>query len=315
MSACMMACLSCTPTGNVDDREQNDSISSQHQDDTTSLTILFTGDVLLDRGVAPFLEHKGIDYIFEEVSPMFLRADNVIINLECPLTDIEAPVNKKFIFRANPKWAKHLRRLGVTHVAMANNHTNDQGRDGLKDTYEHIVDAGIVPLGYGMNMDERLTPCIIEKGNIKVAVFNAVMFPLENWFQLDDRPDVCIPSSDILIETVRNYREEHPENFVVMVFHWGLEFKEQPTIMQRHIAHELADIGVNAIVGHHPHILQPIEQIDNTMVFYSLGNFVFDQHPPIANKTMIVELAFNADGTMKSDTTNIQIRQCKPCVI
>ena len=84
-----------------------------------SLTILFTGDVLLDRGVRRVAEHKGISYLFEEVTPVFREADAVVVNLECPLTDTISPVNKKYIFRADARWAKDLRKAGITHAAMA----------------------------------------------------------------------------------------------------------------------------------------------------------------------------------------------------
>ena len=153
-----------------------------------SLTILFTGDVLLDRGVRRVAERKGISYLFEEVSPIFREADAVVVNLECPLTDTISPVNKKYIFRADARWAKDLKAVGITHAAMANNHTNDQGRRGLQATAQHLTDAGITPLGYGKSFKEQMSPVLIEKDGISVALFNATTLTIENWCRIDDKP-------------------------------------------------------------------------------------------------------------------------------
>ena len=106
------------------------SCSFQEQKEETvfddTMTLLFTGDVLLDRGVRPYAEHQGVQSLFGDVNSVFRQADAVIINMECPLTDVETPVNKHYIFRAEPRWAKDLQAAGITHAALANNHTNDQ---------------------------------------------------------------------------------------------------------------------------------------------------------------------------------------------
>ena len=128
-----------------------------------SLAILFTGDVLLDRSIRPMAERRGTAWLFNNVTPVFRQADAVVINLECPLTTRTTPLNKRFIFRGEPEWAKDLRQVGITHAAMANNHTNDQGRQGLADTYQALHTSGITPLGYGYSMEEQLTPTVIRK--------------------------------------------------------------------------------------------------------------------------------------------------------
>ena len=97
------------------------SCRQQTKEDT--LSILFTGDVLLDRGTRPWIEREGVKGLFQGVSEAFQKADAVVINLECPLTERHTPVGKKFVFRGKPTWAKALRQAGITHAALANNHT------------------------------------------------------------------------------------------------------------------------------------------------------------------------------------------------
>lgn len=277
-----------------------------------SLTVLFTGDVLLDRGVRPVAEHRGISYLFEEVTPIFREADAVVVNLECPLTDTISPVNKKYIFRADARWAKDLKKVGITHAAMANNHTNDQGRRGLQATAQHLTEAGITPLGYGKNFKEQMSPILIEKDGISVALFNATTLTIENWCLIDNKPGIAQPTEKELLDEIGDFHHKHPETHVVVVLHWGVEFQPYPSIRQRALAHRLSEAGVSAVIGHHPHILQPIDTIGKMPVYYSIGNFVFDQKVPKAKESMIARLTFHSDGTLKADSVSVIIEQGRP---
>lgn len=277
-----------------------------------SLTILFTGDVLLDRGVRRVADRKGISYLFEEVSPIFREADAVVVNLECPLTDTISPVNKKYIFRADARWAKDLKAVGITHAAMANNHTNDQGRRGLQATAQHLTEAGITPLGYGKNFKEQMSPVLIEKDGISVALFNATTLTIENWCRIDDKPGIAQPTEEELLDGIGDFQHRHPDTHIVVVLHWGVEFQPYPSIRQRALAHKLSEAGVAAVIGHHPHILQPIDTIGKMPVYYSIGNFVFDQNIPRAKESMIARLTFHSNGTMKSDSIAVRIEGGRP---
>ena len=276
------------------------------------LSILFVGDVLLDRGVRPVAEHRGVAYLFAEVESYFHHADAVVVNLECPLTDSLSPVNKQYIFRADACWAADLREAGITHAALANNHTIDQGQAGLSATWRHLTEAGIVPLGYGVSMAEQLSPVLIAKGPLQVAFFNALDFPLENWYCVEGQPDICRPTADELCEAVRLYHAQNPKTKIVTVLHWGTEFQPTPSIRQRRLAARLAEAGADAVIGHHPHVLQPIDTIGHTLVCYSLGNFVFDQRPPQTRESMMLRLRFLPDAPLSYDTIPVRIQQCRP---
>lgn len=99
-----------------------------------------TGDILLDRGVRKVVEKQGVDQLFSAAIDSVLQASDVVVgNLECPATKIKAPVFKKYIFRAEPEWLATMQRHGFTHLNLANNHSIDQGREGLLDTYQNIL--------------------------------------------------------------------------------------------------------------------------------------------------------------------------------
>ena len=122
-----------------------------------TLTVTFTGDVLLDRGVRQVIEKNNGDascLFSPSIDSVFAASNLVVANLECPATKIKSPVYKKFIFRGEPEWLDVLKQHGITHLNLANNHSIDQGREGLIDTRNNIIKAGMVPIGAGENMDE-----------------------------------------------------------------------------------------------------------------------------------------------------------------
>jgi poly-gamma-glutamate synthesis protein (capsule biosynthesis protein) len=187
----------------------------------------------------------------------------------------------------------------------------DQGRSGLADTYQCLSNAGITPIGYGRNAAESARPILIRKGHIRVALFNSVLLPLENWVYLDGEPGICQLPADALAEAIGQYKRTHPDTYVVVILHWGMEYQASPTLSQRMGAHKLVAAGTDAVVGHHPHVVQPEEYIDGRPVFYSLGNFVFDQRKPETSQSLLVQLDFTDKGiSVKQHWATI--RQCKP---
>ena len=277
------------------------------------LRISFTGDVLLDRGVRKEIERKGIDFLFEDVAPIFHTSDAVVINLECPITDTISPIHKKYIFRADSEWTSALSKNGVTHAALANNHSMDQGRRGLESTYYHLINSGITPLGYGKNQTSACQPTLFSKNGIEVALFNSVLLPLENWVYLEDKPGVCQATIEDLCSEIRQLKKKNSACYVLVVLHWGVEYQQEPTLQQRREARQLIDAGADGIIGHHPHVIQKEEIYKNKPIFYSLGNFIFDQSTPSTTKSVIVELVFG-----KKDFTyikkEVKIEACKPIV-
>ena len=129
-----------------------------------TLTILFTGDILLDRGVRYYLEHGGMRRIIPDETADFLRSADVVVgNLECPATTVQAPAFKRYVFRGDPQWLDSLRAYGFTHLNLANNHSVDQGRQGLRDTRLNILKAGLIPIGVDSTMQAAATAITLMK--------------------------------------------------------------------------------------------------------------------------------------------------------
>ncbi len=277
-----------------------------------TLSIVFTGDILLDRGVRRYIEHEGIEALFAEVKDDFRKSDAVVVNLESPITDTISPLNKKFVFRADPAAAIQMKNIGITHAALANNHTMDQGRRGLASTSRHLKQHGIVPLGYGYTFEERFTPAVVEKNGITVALFNAALLTIENWSPTaEGEAGICQPTIDELCEAIYRYKQAYKNAYCVAILHWGIEYQTVPSVNQRYEAATLVHNGSDAIIGHHPHVIQTTDTIDGKPIYYSLGNFIFDNPHPLAQRSLMVRLCFTADSVV-CEETRLHIQRCRP---
>ncbi len=287
--------------------KQSDQIESKE-----SIRILFAGDLLLDRGVAEQIKRKGIDFLFSGVDSVIRSHDYFVANLETPLTNIESPLNKKYIFRSDPKHASSLKNHGISHVIMSNNHTMDQGKEGLKDSYENLIQAGIVPVGYGDQALESCRPILIESGKHSIALFSSVQIPIENWFQVDEQPGVCQFQGEELEDRIKDYHDSNPEHKIIVNLHWGMEYLSTPNFSQMQHAKNLIDAGADAIVGHHPHVIQSMEEYKGKMIYYSIGNFIFDSKNPISKKALMVSIQIDEKGVLSCSKIPIKIRSCRP---
>ena len=283
-----------------------------HAGDT--LTVTFTGDVLLDRGVRRTIErHYGdANCLFSpSVDSVFAISQLVVANLECPATSIKSPVFKNFIFRGEPECLQVLQEHGITHLNLANNHSIDQGRKGLLDTRDNIVKAGMVPIGAGMCMEEAVQPVLIATYPRNVYVVSSLRLALENFPYLTDQPCVSQESFEVLEQRVRQLREQEPECCIVVCLHWGAEHVLRPAVQQVTQAHRLIDAGADCLICHHTHTMQTVEQYKGASIYYSIGNFIFDQKRDINSRACMVQLTITPT-TVEAKTIPVIIKDCVP---
>ena len=146
-----------------------------------------------------------------------------------------------------------------------------------------------------------------------MAIFNSVFIPLENFPFLPDKPCICQADPDDLANAVADYKLFHPNTFVVVVLHWGFEYQAVPEPSQRAEAVKLVESGADAIIGHHPHVIQSIEFIKKKPVIYSLGNFVFDSQRQEASQGLIIQLTFSK-SKLSVTGFRIRIKDCIPVI-
>lgn len=280
-----------------------------------SLKIILTGDILLDRGVRRVIEHHGVDHLFSDgIDSVFRSAQVVVGNLECPATKIEAPVFKRYIFRGEPEWLTVLQKHGITHLNLANNHSIDQGREGLIDTKKNITTAGMTPIGAGENMEEASEPVLLASEPRNIWLVPSLRLALENYAYLTDKPCVSQEPMDSLLSRVYHLRQTDSTAVIIVSLHWGGEHTLQPVARQRLDAHQLILAGADAIICHHTHTLQTIETFRGKMIYYSIGNFIFDQQKPLNSKACIVSLYITKDS-LETETIPVEIRNCVPYLV
>jgi len=279
---------------------------------TSATSLLFTGDILLDRGVRKVIEHHGIDYLFTRQMDSLFRASQVVVgNLECPATSIKAPVQKRFIFRGEPEWLGALKKHGFTHLNLANNHSIDQGRKGLTDTKENILKAKLEPVGMGKNLQEAAQPTLLTSHPRKVWLIASLGMALENFAYLPDRPCVNTERTQEIITRIRDIKQKDPQAVVIVSIHWGGEHTLKPVPSQRLDAHRLINAGADALICHHTHTLQTIERYKGRDIYYSIGNFIFDQQKPLNSKACVVKVEVTKDN-VKTQALPIHIQGCVP---
>ena len=254
------------------------------------------GDVLLDRGIRKVMEERGRDYPLQAVSDCLNWYDLVFCNLECPLSELGKPMEKKYIFRGDPSAVEMLKKAGFNLFSLANNHALDYGHEALVDTIDNLVNAGLYPIGAGKDQKEALKPIIIRNNGLTLAFFAVLGYPMEGVSGSPDLPGPSQTGIDELISLVKTIRDQ--VDFIVVSFHWGIEYETQPRPQQIKDAHRLIESGTDLIIGHHPHVIQGIEKYQGKYVLYSLGNFLFDQHDDVGKQSFLFGCTFSDEGVL-----------------
>jgi poly-gamma-glutamate synthesis protein (capsule biosynthesis protein) len=253
------------------------------------LRVSVVGDVLLARAVPVALARDSAT-LRCTTRQLWAGSRYVIGNLECPLTDTAQPAAKSIVFQANPQWAKWLRSLGLTHVSLANNHTLDQHLPGLRATARAGRAARLGLLGYQPDGRAGCLPTVLGRdSSVMVFAYSALTQ------KIPGEDCVCGRDFGALCERVATYKTLFPERAVLVYLHWGTEYAAQPSAGQRQQARDLVDAGAAAVVGAHPHVVQPVEFYRGRPIVYSLGNFLFDQ--PGGATALAAQVDFDlADG-------------------
>jgi len=290
--------------------------SSTLNSNATELKLAFVGDILLARQVGRNIVSSGTDYPLAKVAPILKSADIAFGNFECTLSGQHITgSNKQLVFRAPAKFAAAVASGGIDIVSLANNHLLDAGRNGIISTIKSLESAGIKTVGAGRNLSEAYTYRIIVTKEVKVgflAFTDIANIGLAKAKALPNRPGVAIASNlDHLKDCITSAKKRC--DLLVVSFHFGNEYQKQPSKRQRLLAHFALSSGADIIIGHHPHVLQPVVQLNGKTIAYSLGNFVFDNHRPSRARTEI--LIVNYDTITRRQTIQIipcYIRHCQP---
>lgn len=246
-----------------------------------SLSLVAVGDILMHQDVkaAAAREQGGFPALWADLVPLFQGADLAFGNLETPVAPTTGRPGVPFQFNAPATLPAALRASGFTVLATANNHAFDQGPKGVRETLERLRVEGLVAIGSGTDQAQAETLQILERQGFKVAFLG-----FTDLFNIDlnrraTEPWVRPLDPEPALQAVRAARNQ--ADLVVVSLHWGNEYQHLPTKRQRDIAQALVAAGCDVLLGHHPHVLQPVEWLEadgrKGLVAYSLGNFISNQ--------------------------------------
>lgn len=260
-----------------------------------AVVVYGVGDVMLSRTVEDRMKAYGYDYPFTAIEEYFGEADMVVGNLETPLVEGPRVVPYQMSFRAPPESATVLAGVGFSMVSLANNHTFNQRRAGIFKTMETLDAAGVGHVGAGETLADATTLRVVEIKGVKLGFLGfAQPYLVPEVYQAGDgQPGLAILETSLL-EDVVPAAAAKVDHLIVLV-HWGNEYNHVPNGHQKSWGHQLVDLGADVVLGHHPHVIQSAECYADGIIFYSLGNFVFDQLEPATKVGAVAELVFRGN--------------------
>jgi len=249
-----------------------------------AIKLIFAGDLSFDRYIRQMIQEYGFDHPLQDLKPLLLTADLAIVNLEGPITNkpsvsvysaIGSPQN--YILTSPPETAQTLYNHNLKLVNLGNNHILNMGQPGLTQTYDYLTTANIQYFGNpGAPTHNRYIVKTLKGLNLGFVNYNQFT-PNGLQTALDDIQTVN-PISDL----------------VIVIAHWGNEYQITANQTIQALAHSFIDLGADLVIGSHPHVVQQQEVYKNKTIYYSLGNFVYDQYFSSETSTgLLVETDIN----------------------
>jgi poly-gamma-glutamate synthesis protein (capsule biosynthesis protein) len=263
---------------------------------TTSL--LFTGVIVPARCVQAAIDATGnSDYLYDEVREIISQADLAIGTLNATISDFPPHTGcvPTYVLVGGSENADALARAGFDMMSVATNHIKNCGLSNCGDraffdTLENLRRVGISPVGAGENLQDAMEPLVVEVNGIRFGFVSlGQLEPLA--FAAEEKPGIAVLNEDNLRSAIQAAKQV--SDVVVVLPHWGPEDVPVPSWSQRELAQLAVDAGADLVVGNHTHVVQAIQDIDGVMVFYGLGNFVFDQNWELDHQQgVILEVTF-----------------------
>ncbi|MEQ8190554.1 MAG: CapA family protein [Candidatus Eremiobacterota bacterium] len=284
-----------------------------------TFTMTFVGDILLDKNYLP-----DEVYPFKYVEEILQKSDITAGNLECPVSMRGYPnpaknpasvaAGREYIFRASPKMAESLSRAGFDVLSLANNHSMDYGTQALLDTVDFIHSFNGGATGAGKNISDARCPYYIQIQDTLVAFLAYSEIVPYSYGATEYSPGIAVASMDYNRDYFRKDIKKAKENadIVVVYFHWGEEKKFHGDRRQKELARQSVDMGADLVIGVHPHVLQGIEKYKNSLIAYSLGNFVFNPSDEASKETIILQCKFENEKLSHINLIPVYIQSGKP---
>jgi poly-gamma-glutamate synthesis protein (capsule biosynthesis protein) len=308
------------PAGTRTDRLRVRAVGYQRSPSPTKtvrmrdITLAAFGDANFGDGVGDVMTALGPRYPWSGVAKTLKQADIAFGNLECAISTQGAPVPKEFTFRGSPAALKSVvPYAGLDVLNLANNHVGDYGTAALRDTVRNVFAAGAQPVGAG-TLEQSTRPAIVTRLGLRVAFVGFSDVVPSGFAVGPDHPGTATADPATVRSTIAKARRR--ADVVVATFHWGIERDTHESGRQRELARIAASAGASAIIGAHPHVLQPIDGLGpRRMVAYSLGNFVWAAGSAASAATGILEVKLSQRGVESYRLRHATIVNTRPQLV
>ena len=276
------------------------------------VTLAAVGDINLGDGVAAVMNQRGFRFPWSGVAPTLRRADIAFGNLECAVSTRGYPQPKLYTFRGRPGALRATRRYaGMDVLNLANNHVKDFGTTAMLDTLSYLRRFRLVGVGAGRNLGAGggAPRCAERWASRSPSSASPTSCP-PGFAAGPTTPGTTTADPSLITNAVRQARRR--AHVVVATFHWGIERDTQPSGRQRYLAGVARAAGAQAVIGAHPHVLQPVERGRRTVTAYSLGNFVWSAGSSASASTGILRLKLSARGVEGARLQRAVIENTRP---
>ena len=283
------------------------------------LTMTMVGDVMMGRYVEEVTEKHGHEYLFRYMKPYFANSDYVSGNYEhtalkedvSNYKEADTPIR----LNSNTSGVEALKDARFSVVSLANNHMMDYEEQGLLDTIDEFKSSDMHYVGVGSNTAEAKNSIdYADVNGVRVATLGFTDVYGKDAVSKNDKAGLLNSNPDLLFEMIGKARDAKQGNadLVVVNMHWGQEYSTSTTDRQKDLAKAIIDAGADIIIGHHPHVLQSFDVYKDGIIFYSLGNFIFDQGWTRTKDSAMVQYHLANDGKATIDVLPLQIEEATP---
>jgi poly-gamma-glutamate synthesis protein (capsule biosynthesis protein) len=257
-------------------RERNQAKNAE-KINNRRVSFLAVGDIMLSRGVAKSIARSGDALTpFKKMAEVFGSTDFNFGNLESPISGDNDILGKDLTFNTHTRDVAGLKVFNFKVLNLANNHALDQGLNGLLQTRKFLSKENIKFLGTGKNLEQAWEPKIIVVKGIKIGFVGASYSSINDGGGERNDYVTRIEDTERLKKSIKHLKTKKAD-FIVAAMHAGDEYTRQPNQLQINFARAAIDSGADIVLGSHPHWVQTIEKYQGKYIFYSLGNFIFDQ--------------------------------------
>ena len=276
------------------------------QKEETKVTFLAVGDIMLSRGVARRTAITGDPLIpFKQLDALLKSTDFNFGNLETPISGDDGVLGRGLVFNAHTRDITGLVKYNFKVLNLANNHAFDQRLAGLRSTQRYLEERGLTHLGVGDNLEEAWKPKIITVKGLRIGFIGASYASVNDGGATRNNYVARIEDLDRLKRAINKLKSE--SDFIIATMHAGTEYVAKPDPQRRLLdkaqvdfARAAIDYGADLVIGAHPHWIQNMEIYSGKPIFYSLGNFIFDQHAPLTKEGLTLKIALHGEREIGS---------------